>query len=1029
MSRCGPCDPPIPIEYLILERCGFDFSALRQFAQSLNGGKGEPLLALEFARLGIDALQQFHQSGYVHRDIKPSNFLTLTPEHKDFHSRILITDFGLSRRQADLKAKPHGDPLHRTVGKSLYASFTSHDSRPQTSRDDIVSLMFVTLDLMFGRLPWKDLSNAKWNANGSKKSPEDRWRDVLGMKDRLLGSFVCARAAEEGEDQPIEWLTDPESNQATEYLPHEMRLLFHQLHNSPTAVDYNDIRHRLDSMISDLPSQHEETGQVYKSLPQLLDEYAKLQAEEETQRTADARRELEERMEQKRKADELMSEIKVKLVKEAEAQKAKKEQERQTAASAAASNASRAASTASVASAAKPVSVASKPVAPSAVSRTYSAVPVLPPKPKPFDQLSFAVRTMLGQALQLSSALSSSPPLDLTQSNPETGVYIYATPDPLSLDSLWNDLSWSQVASAAQTRKNIGTAKFEEWDGNWNVLIQGFHSLESDQYPSLVRYLRGVFANYPIPLQPQPPLDTLKVAIPAAIAHVYNLMQKAKRGLIAIPGFGHANGTPKPTAANPPSRPIVSVKSNSSTTPTTPVVMRKIPKKVVVIDDENAPPPETKPTPPVLSKEEERAKRKAKSLARKEKRAAKEKKKAEELKKNGSKKKKKNYVSSSSSSDSSSSDSEFDSDSDSDSSSSSSEDEALVVTRTVLKTPPNASKKDSSVKREASSSKASASITAGNSKKVEKSSAAAEKAKLPLFKRKAYSDDEPDSDEDEDSSEPLSASPTADMNESDSDLDSLEELVDNGAKELKARAPENKRTLAVKALQIERQKFLEEDARRREREDKLAKIERAAQNERKRRMEFEQEREHYYDIIRTFGSNQLLPPTITPCEFFFPSIFLETPAERRRRQNAEYTNLNNDKGLVRLAHEWQQKQFQQWKQEDQAEAEAARKAKQLEKEQKAPSKKPTESKPKVEKPKAPPPPPRETRTRRSTSTVTPATPTTVNDATTSGTTATTPSTDHMDVDNVQTPHTPNPRKRTNKQSNEDEPPAKEQRTV
>jgi len=292
----------VPSELLVLERCGVDMSALRKFwtAQfkekimlqqreiidveektesspqpspspppppaSLSSvlDSDAPLLGLEFCELGLDALQKFHEAGFVHRDIKPSNFLTTLLNEapggetssgveeeeggENRRLRLLLTDFGLSREVSTGNTNSilhsNKDPAvaaaaekltsNKCVGKSMYASFTAHKNLPQSFADDIVSLLFVTLDLMYGQLPWSRAANAS-NVDQSK-----RWNDVLLEKENRVGVEICRRVCEAADAVPsppvppsLSWLPNLD-------LPLRFFRIFDHLHRvTPSNSDEN----------------------------------------------------------------------------------------------------------------------------------------------------------------------------------------------------------------------------------------------------------------------------------------------------------------------------------------------------------------------------------------------------------------------------------------------------------------------------------------------------------------------------------------------------------------------------------------------------------------------------------------------------------------------------------------------------------------------------------------------------------------------------------------------------------------------
>jgi serine/threonine protein kinase len=93
-----------------------------------------------------------HKSNIVHRDIKPENFVL------DLKGKIYIIDFGLSTLCSN-------KILKNFIGNQRYASHTCYLKEYTYSyKDDIISLVYMLFDLIFGFLPW-DKGDKKENTN------------------------------------------------------------------------------------------------------------------------------------------------------------------------------------------------------------------------------------------------------------------------------------------------------------------------------------------------------------------------------------------------------------------------------------------------------------------------------------------------------------------------------------------------------------------------------------------------------------------------------------------------------------------------------------------------------------------------------------------------------------------------------------------------------------------------------------------------------------------------------------------------
>ena len=87
-------------------------------------------------------LYHLHQAKVVHRDIKPQNFLI------GFKNDLYLIDFGLACFQNDV-------PMRSFIGNKRYASFVCFEKEYVYGyKDDLISLIYMLLDVTFGYLPW-----------------------------------------------------------------------------------------------------------------------------------------------------------------------------------------------------------------------------------------------------------------------------------------------------------------------------------------------------------------------------------------------------------------------------------------------------------------------------------------------------------------------------------------------------------------------------------------------------------------------------------------------------------------------------------------------------------------------------------------------------------------------------------------------------------------------------------------------------------------------------------------------------------
>jgi len=115
----------------------FSYLVLSPLKQSLLNFEGS-LSYVTFFR----ELYHLHQAKVVHRDIKPQNFLI------GFKNDLYLIDFGLACFQTEV-------PMKSFVGNKRYASFVCFETEyVYDYKDDVISLIYMLLDVTFGYLPW-----------------------------------------------------------------------------------------------------------------------------------------------------------------------------------------------------------------------------------------------------------------------------------------------------------------------------------------------------------------------------------------------------------------------------------------------------------------------------------------------------------------------------------------------------------------------------------------------------------------------------------------------------------------------------------------------------------------------------------------------------------------------------------------------------------------------------------------------------------------------------------------------------------
>jgi casein kinase I family protein HRR25 len=119
----------------------------------------------------VEIIEKIHEKGVIHRDIKPENFMISESRIQDNHTdqsdptnptdqvikKVNIIDFGLSRIYIKEDVHIPNKADSSIVGTMRYISTHIHEGNVYSRRDDIISILYVIIYLLKGKLPWCSL--------------------------------------------------------------------------------------------------------------------------------------------------------------------------------------------------------------------------------------------------------------------------------------------------------------------------------------------------------------------------------------------------------------------------------------------------------------------------------------------------------------------------------------------------------------------------------------------------------------------------------------------------------------------------------------------------------------------------------------------------------------------------------------------------------------------------------------------------------------------------------------------------------
>ncbi|VDM91731.1 unnamed protein product [Litomosoides sigmodontis] len=204
------------VPYLVMDLVGRNLADIRK---QYPPKRLQPTTVYRISLQVINALQDLHNAGFLHRNIKPSNICIGRGAQRRI---IYLLDHGMARMFTEIDGRMR-KPRHYAGfrGALRYVSLTVHSHAETGPRDDLIAWFYSLIELINGKLPWTNLTDAKDIEEAKKKeSFENLCKDQPNTSlefAKHLTSLTSAsipdyqelnmifKAAKCKDDSPFEW--------------------------------------------------------------------------------------------------------------------------------------------------------------------------------------------------------------------------------------------------------------------------------------------------------------------------------------------------------------------------------------------------------------------------------------------------------------------------------------------------------------------------------------------------------------------------------------------------------------------------------------------------------------------------------------------------------------------------------------------------------------------------------------------------------------------------------------------------------
>jgi serine/threonine protein kinase len=147
----------------------------------------------------LNILEFIHDKGLIHRDIKPDNFLFgIDADGKINIEKVYLIDYGFCKVYKTMEnIHIENISLNKIIGTPNYISIHIHNLNQPSRRDDVESVIYIMIYMLFGKIEWELVKNDKEKLD--IKMSLERNNDIPDV----IKKYLCYVRSLKFEEQPI----------------------------------------------------------------------------------------------------------------------------------------------------------------------------------------------------------------------------------------------------------------------------------------------------------------------------------------------------------------------------------------------------------------------------------------------------------------------------------------------------------------------------------------------------------------------------------------------------------------------------------------------------------------------------------------------------------------------------------------------------------------------------------------------------------------------------------------------------------